>query len=82
MLSKNYYESTACLNEMGATWILHKQYQTILLPGFEFKEIEGAINPRSISFKLDDKFYRNAAMGEFKDNIVEFLQLNQVDPSA
>lgn len=70
MLSKNYYESVACLNEMGATWVLQKQYQTILLPEFDFKDIVGAINLRDISFKLDDKFNRISAMGEFKDNII------------
>lgn len=70
ILSKNYYESVACLNEMGATWVLQKQYQTILLPEFDFKDIVGAINLRDISFKLDDKFNRISAMGEFKDNII------------
>lgn len=82
MLSKNYYESAACLNEMGAAWVLRKQYQTILLPEFDFKDIVGAINPRDISFKLDDKFNRISAMGEFKDNIIDFLQLNSVDSSV
>lgn len=81
MLSENYYNSTACLNEMGATWILKQKYQSILLPGFNFSQIEGAINPRDISFKLDDKKYRNAALGELKDNIVRFLDLQDIDTS-
>lgn len=82
MLSKNYYGSTACLNEMGAAWILRNQYQTILLPGFEFEDIKGAINPRAMSFKLDDKYNRTSAIGEFKDNIINFLQMDSVDSSA
>ncbi len=82
MLSKNYYESVACLNEMGATWVLQKQYQTILLPEFDFKDIVGAINLRDISFKLDDKFNRISAMGEFKDNIINFLQFDTVDSTV
>ena len=82
MLSHNFYESVACLNEMGAAWVLQKQYQSILLPGFNFKDIEGAINSRDISFRLDDKYNRISAMGEFKDNIISFLQLNSVDSSA
>lgn len=53
VLSKNYYESPACLNEMGASWILQNQYTTILLPNFEFFEIAGAVNPRKIGLKLD-----------------------------
>lgn len=82
MLSKNYYKSIACLNEMGAVWILKNQYQTILLPGFEFEDIKGAINPRDISFKLDDKYNRTSAIGEFKDNVINFLQLDFVDSSV
>lgn len=54
MLSDNYYRSVACLNEMGAAWILQSEYYTILLPGFNFKKIEGAINPNRISIKLDN----------------------------
>lgn len=53
VLSDNYYQSVACMNEMGAAWILQNKYTTILLPGFEFKEIKGAINPRKIGLKLD-----------------------------
>lgn len=81
MLSQNYYNSVACLNEMGAAWILNNQYQTILLPGFDFADIKGAINPRSISFKLDDKDNRVSAIGEFKNNIIDFLQMDHVDSS-
>ena len=54
VLSENYYQSVACMNEMGASWILQNKYTTILLPGFEFKEIQGAINPRQIGLKLDN----------------------------
>ena len=81
MLSSNYYKSVPCLNEMGATWVLKKKYQSILLPGFEYSQIKGAIDPCDISFKLDDKKYRTSALGELKDNIVQFLELDNVDVS-
>ncbi len=81
MLSDNYYNSKACLNEMGAAWVLQKKYQSILLPGFEFSQVQGAINPREISFKLDDKIYRNVALGELKNVMVEFLGIQDVDSS-
>lgn len=55
LLSKSYYKSAACLNEMGACWILEKKYSTILTPNFEFRHIDGAINPRQMSLKLNDK---------------------------
>ena len=47
MLSKNYYSSPVCLNEMGAAWIKQSTYQSILLPGFDYPDIQGAINRRS-----------------------------------
>lgn len=64
MLSQNYYRSPVCLNEMGATWIMQFDYQSILLPNFEFHNVEGVINPRNISFKLDDHVNRNQALND------------------
>ena len=55
MLSKNYYNSSACLNEMGAAWVLKSDYTSVLLPGFSYQKIEGAVNPNKIGFKLDDE---------------------------
>lgn len=81
MLSENYYNSKACLNEMGATWVLQRKYQSILLPGFDYSQIQGAINPRDISFKLDDQKNRGSALGELKDNIIQFLELHDVNTS-
>ena len=48
LLSKNYYDSVACLNEMGATWVLKAKYSTIVCPGFTVPEIKGAVNPRKM----------------------------------
>ena len=53
LLSENYYNSPASLNEMGAAWVLRSNYRTILLPGFEYKNIQGAINPMKLSMKID-----------------------------
>ena len=55
VLSDHYYESVASMNEMGAAWVLQKKYTTILLPGFEFKEIRGAINHKC---ELNEKLYK------------------------
>lgn len=53
VLSENYYQSVASLNEMGAAWVLRNRYTSILLPGFNYSEIAGAIDPRDIALKLD-----------------------------
>ena len=76
VLSDNYYQSPACLNEMGATWILQNRYTSILLPGFEFKDIEGAINPRKMSLKLDNRSTEvKERLGKLKDSILEEFSL-------
>lgn len=76
ILSENYYKSVPCMNEMGAAWVLQSQYTTILLPGFEFKEIEGAINPRKIALKLDSEVdEKRVKLGQLKDILIEEFQL-------
>lgn len=79
VLSDNYYNSTACLNEMGAAWILQSSYQAILLPGFEFKNIDGAINPRNISFRLDKNKDRRHRTNELKESILNYLKVPQLN---
>lgn len=79
MLSKNYYKSPACLNEMGAAWALKANYQSILLPFFEFKNIDGAIDPRKISFNLGDVKERPSRLTELKNKIISFLGIENVN---
>lgn len=55
VISEAYYESPACLNEMGAAWIMQSDYACILLPGFKFEEMKGAIDPRRLSISLDSE---------------------------
>lgn len=79
VLSDNYYQSVACMNEMGAAWILQSKYTTILLPGFEFKEIKGAINPRKIGLKLDsDPIEVKEKLGQLKNVLSQEFGLTQI----
>ncbi|WP_340028001.1 toll/interleukin-1 receptor domain-containing protein [Paenibacillus sp. FSL H7-0940] len=71
VLSKEYYQSAACLNEMGATWVLGQYYTTILLPNYNFNLVKGAIDPSRVAFKINDK----SGLSEFKENLVKHLQL-------
>ena len=81
MLSSNYYNSPVCLNEMGAAWVKQSAYQSILLPGFCYSEIKGAVNPRDMSFSLADRENRNLALNEFKDRIISHLDIATIDHS-
>lgn len=72
LLSKNYYDSPASLNEMGAAWAFKHKWTGILLPGFEFKDIDGCIDKTQISIKLDDSDVNTLEfrLGELKDNLI------------
>lgn len=69
IMSKNYYDSEPCLNEMGATWVMSKEYITILVNDFEFSQIKGAVDPQKIGFKITD----TDRLDEFKDKLVDGL---------
>ena len=67
LLSKEYYESVACLNEMGAAWIVENEHAAIFTPNFNLSSKEfqnGALDPREIGFKINDE-----------DRIVSFIQI-------
>jgi hypothetical protein len=78
LLSDNYYQSPACLNEMGAAWVLKTDYSTVLLPGFEIPSIKGAINPKRMAIIINDKHVRNT-LNKFKERIMEVFNLEDVD---
>lgn len=80
MLSNNYYESPVCLNEMGAAWVLKSEYTSILLPGFEYREIKGAVNPNKIGMKLDDEEeLLKKRLGELKNLIYKEFGISVPD---
>lgn len=78
IMSDNYYSSKPCLNEMGATWVMSKEYLAILIKGFEFNQIEGSVDPQRIGFKITDADRLN----EFKDKLVEGLNLTPLSDDA
>lgn len=80
MLSHNYYSSVMCLNEMGAVWVMQHAYSTILLPGYEYKEIKGAIDAGRIGIKLDgDQSELKSRLIEFRNQIQQGFCLPKMD---
>lgn len=47
LLSENFYSSTVCMNEMGATWVMGLDFQYMVLPGFSFEKVHGVITENS-----------------------------------
>lgn len=79
ILSNNYYHSAASMNEMGAAWVLQSKYTTILLPGFEFNQIAGAINSRQIGLKLDgDLIAVKEKLGQLKNDLINEFCLSSI----
>lgn len=74
----NYFESQACLNEMGAIWVMNKKYQEILVPGFERNKIGGLLPKEKVSFYANDKFRLNT----LKKQIEEMFCLQSIDQNA
>lgn len=71
VLSENYYNSMACLNEMGAAWVLQHRYTSILLPQFDFRDIKGVIDQMRISIKLDSESTElRARLNELRDTLM------------
>ena len=79
LLSSEYYQSAACLNEMGATWVLKANYSTIVCPGFSIPEIKGAINPSKMAVVLGDNKRVNGKLNNLKDRLIEFFGLLEVE---
>lgn len=80
VFSKNYYASTASLNEMGAAWAMKHKWTGILLPGFQFDELNGCIDKTQICIKLDDLDIKTLKfrLGEFKNEIIKNFNLHPI----
>lgn len=79
ILSENYYNSAACLNEMGATWVLKAKYSTLICPEFSIPEIKGAVNPSKMAVVLDDAKRVNGKLNQLKDHLIEFFGLPGIE---
>jgi hypothetical protein len=58
LLSPEYYTSVACLNEMGAAWVVENEHTMIFTPDFNLKSYEfqnGALDPREIGFYINNQ---------------------------
>ena len=71
LLSEEYYQSIACLNEMGAAWIIENKHAALFTPNFNLSSKEfqsGALDPREIGFYINDE-----------ERILSFLHLLSED---
>jgi hypothetical protein len=74
LLSPEYYTSVACMNEMGAAWIIENKHTMIFTPNFKLESYEfqnGAIDPREIGFYINNN-----------DKLIAFIDSLRTDYSV
>ena len=78
--SDMYLESPACLNEMGAAWVVQSDYTNIYVPTFSFgnpKYHECAVDTRKMGALLNGDEHCKASMIEFKNKVQELFELEK-----
>lgn len=76
--SNEYLESPACLNEMGAAWVVQSDYTNIYTPSFSFgnpKYHECAVDTRKMGAVLKNDTHCKTSMLELKDKIQHMFNL-------
>ncbi|NCA75629.1 MAG: TIR domain-containing protein [Alphaproteobacteria bacterium] len=73
LLSDNFFKSPICLCEMGAVWIKSNKQIPILIPPFNFDDVQGVF-PNSLGFKINDKNQLNS----FKQEIETYFGLTPI----
>jgi hypothetical protein len=58
IFTPNFYKSSFCLCEMGATWVLSKEHIPIIVPPFTFDNIKGVIS-KTQGLIVDDELKLN-----------------------
>lgn len=80
--SNEYLESPACLNEMGAAWVVKTDYTNIFTPNFSFgnpKYYECAVDTRKMGAVLNGDAHCKANMIELRDKILSLFDLKVDD---
>lgn len=76
--SDDYLESPACLNEMGAAWVVQCDYSNIYVPQFTFdnpKYNQCAVDTKKMGAVLNGDKHCKQAMLELKDKIQKLFGL-------
>jgi len=78
--SPRYYESSICLNEMGAVWVLGTRYASFMTTDCSFKQLDGVINNNVICIYPKDKLDQlNTHLNNFKDDLLGFFGRKSID---
>lgn len=72
--SNDYLKSAACLNEMGAAWIIESDYINVYVPDFDFNNPQYhncAVDTRKMGVVLKDDEHCKMGMVELKQKLIQ-----------
>lgn len=79
--SNEYLESPACLNEMGAGWVVQCDYTNMYVPSFSFnnnpKYHECAVDTKKMGAVLNGDAHCKQNMIEFKNKVINMFGLQE-----
>ena len=83
VLSSEFFDSSYCMNEVGAAWVLQAANSIIETRDLDESKIDGVISKTKnrISFKTDDDDILFDKMIELRDKILDFAGLGEVPES-
>jgi hypothetical protein len=79
--SPRYYQSSVCLNEMGAAWIQDTECYSFLTADCEYDNLKGVIDRKYISIKVNAKDAKDR-MNEFMGKVLDFFNMPKPDFST
>lgn len=79
--SPRYYQSSVCLNEMGAAWIQDTECYSFLTADCEYDDMKGVIDSKFISIKVNAEDATDR-MNEFIYKVLNFFNLPQLELSV
>ena len=79
--SPRYYQSSVCLNEMGAAWIQDTECYSFLTADCKYDDLQGVIDDKYISLKVNAKDAKDR-MNEFMGKVLDFFNIPKPDFST
>ena len=76
--SPRYYQSSVCLNEMGAAWIQDTECYSFLTADCEYNDLNGVIDNKFISIKVNAEEAKDR-MNEFIGKVLDFFNMPKPD---
>lgn len=78
--SPRYYESSVCLNEMGAAWILKSSYFSLLTKDMDFLKMDGVVSNQEIAVKVDAADAK-LRLNELRESLLQYFSLQPKNQS-